>query len=81
LDVEAGDNRVLGGSHFCEENLQGFHSDSQSENRRFIVLVELMFLWHPLKTLQSIYFVQGITDKKKKMGQLQQSREWLEFNT
>ncbi len=30
---------MLGGSHFLDENLQGFHSDSQSENQRFIVLV------------------------------------------
>jgi hypothetical protein len=30
---------VLGGSHFLDKHLQGFHSDSQSENRRFIVLV------------------------------------------
>jgi hypothetical protein len=39
---------------------------------------ELLGLLH---NMQSIYFVQGITDKKRKMGQLQQSREWLEFNT
>ncbi len=33
LDVEAGDNHVLlGGSHFFDEDLQGFHSDSHSEN-------------------------------------------------
>jgi hypothetical protein len=48
---------------------------------------ELLGLLHNMQStyllhnMQSIYFVQGITDKKRKMGQLQQSREWLEFNT